>query len=329
LEAFSEHIDPQRAGRLLLSNGSVAVSPSATAYLLNQTPTWGEEYPQSKAYLETLLNNHNHGLPHVAPYDIFAQAWMLAYLDHGSLRAVHAAQTQSYDDDLLARWRPEGVGYSSLFIPDADCTSLTLAVLHKAGYDVDGRCLLAYERDENFACLKYERNPSLSVQLHILSALATLPAADQPRVCDKILRYLLHVRRDGAYWSDKWHASVYYPTSRALTILSPYLPEQMRDTLRWLLATQHPNGAWGQYMPTLEETALVLLALLQYHHTCQPVSVEPMQRAAQYLLEHEQPFAQHYPALWIGKALYTPTPVIRSCILGALGLYAETFPGSV
>lgn len=66
--------------------------------------------------------------------------------------------------------------------PDCDEIAMTLLILHRAGYPVDSRCLLAYECPEHFACFLHERNPSLSANLHVLAALALLPAADQPRV---------------------------------------------------------------------------------------------------------------------------------------------------
>lgn len=330
LEAFGECVDPEQGEKLLLGNGSLFASPSATAYLLSRTPDWRTRYPQSTTYVDKLLSHHDYGLPHVAPYDVFATAWSLTYLHYGGLLKTHTDNLQPYYTFLRTHWRADGIGYSSVLeTPDCDEMAMTLMILHRAGYPVDSRCLLAYERPEHFACFLHERNPSLSANLHVLAALALLPEADQPRVRDKILGYLLRQRHEGAFWSDKWHASVYYPTSRALIILTPYLPEQMAETLRWLLATQQANGAWGQYMPTLEETALVLLALLHYHRHYQPLAPEPLQRAAAYLLAHEQPFAQHYPALWIGKALYAPTPVIRSCILAALGLYVDTFPNTL
>jgi halimadienyl-diphosphate synthase len=95
--------------------------------------------------------------------------------------------------------------------------------------------------------------------------------------------------------------------------------------LRWLLCTQHANGAWGQYMPTQEETAFTLLALLTYHRTVGSLSHEPLRRAAEYLVDNERPLGDSYPQLWISKALYAPEFVIRSSVAAALGLYHDTF----
>jgi halimadienyl-diphosphate synthase len=325
LEAFAGSIDPQSVENLLLENGSMATSPSATAFFLSQVPDWRSQYPKSTAYIEELLARDYTGLPTVAPCDIFVRASMLYHLYYGDLIAGHADSLKSHYEYLREHWRPEGVSWASGGLCESDDTALVLLALKRAGYEVDGTCLLAYERNHHFAVFNHERDPSISANLHILDALETLPEQERPRVREKILDYVLRARQYGSFWSDKWHASVYYPTSRALMILSPHVPDEMDATLRWLLFTQHANGAWGQYMPTMEETALTLLALLNYHRTVKSIACEPLHRAAEYLITSEQPFKDDYPELWISKSLYAPAFVIRSTILAALGLYHDTF----
>jgi hypothetical protein len=136
---------------------------------------------------------------------------------------------------------------------------------------------------------------------------------------------MLSTRLYNTFWSDKWHASLYYPTSRAMMVLPSHIPDEMDATLHWLLSTQHTGGAWGQYGPTAEETALTLLALLKYHREVRLLPHEPLRRAAQYLVASEHLFRERYPELWISKTLWAPTVVIRSTILAALGLYCDTF----
>jgi hypothetical protein len=50
-----------------------------------------------------------------------------------------------------------------------------------------------------------------------------------------------------------------------------------------------------------------------------------LRRAAQYLLHNELPFKDDYPELWIAKALYVPTYVVRSIIIASLSMYEDTF----
>jgi halimadienyl-diphosphate synthase len=328
LEAFAGEIDVEGASRLLLKDGSMATSPSATAFLLSQVPDWRARFPKSVRYLEELLLRHDEGLPPIAPCDIFVRAWSMYYLYHGNLLAGHDELVKSNCEYLLGHWGSEGLGWSSTGLPESDDTAMTLLALCRAGYDVDGSSLLAYERDRHFAVLKHESDPSVSVNLHVLEALEAIPSRERERVRDKILGYVLSARYNGTYWTDKWHVSLYYPTSRALMILPSYVPDDMGATVNWLLATQYASGAWGHYAPTAEETALTLLALLKYHREVRQLPHEPLHRAARYLIVEGAPFQQRYPELWVSKALYSPTVVIRSTILAALGLYRDTFDES-
>lgn len=327
LEAFAGQVDLEGATNLRLEDGSMVTSPSATAFLLSQFPDWRSSHPESVAYLEDLLGSRGTGLPTVSPCDVFMRAWVLYYLHYGGLLEGRAKSLKPHYEYLLARWRPAGVGWASTGIPDSDDSATTLLALRRAGYEIDGACLLAYERDRHFVVFDGELDPSISANLHILEALETLPEREQPRVRDKILGYLLRARQYGTFWSDKWHASVYYPTSIALMVLPPFLPEEMEATLHWLLHTQHANGAWGHYVPTREETALILLALLNYHRTVRTLAHEPLHRAAEYLISTERPLGESYPQMWVSKALYAPEFVVRGAVLAALGLYHDTFGG--
>ena len=325
LEAFAGEIDVEGATRLLLKDGSMATSPSATAFLLSQVPDWRSRFPKSVDYLEELLLRYDAGLPPIAPYDIFVRAWSMYYLYHGNLLAGHDELVRTNCEYLLSHWGSEGIGWSSTGLPESDDTAMTLLALGRAGYDLDGTSLLDYERERHFAVMEHERDPSVSANLHVLEALDAVPARSRARVRDKILEYVLRARRYGAFWTDKWHLSPYYPTSRALMILPSYLAEDMDVTVKWLLDTQHGSGAWGHYVPTAEETALTLLALLKYHREVRSLPHEPLHRAARYLIVEEAPFQERYPELWFSKALYAPTVVVRSTILAALGLYRDTF----
>jgi halimadienyl-diphosphate synthase len=325
LEAFATSVVPDRMTSLLLEDGSMAGSPSATAWLLGQFPDWRQRYPRSAAYVENLLARYPAGLPTIAPYDIFARSWVLYYLHHGNLLVNHHELVKSHLEHLYSNWHSGGVGWSSYAFHDADDTAMTLLALNRGGYDVDGSVLLDYEHKDHFAVYNYEKDASVSANLHILKALDTLPERDRPRVRDKIVKYVLSSRRHSSYWTDKWHASPYYPTSQAVIALIAHAPDELKDTLHWLYSTQRPDGSWGQYEPTVEETSLALLSLLLYHREVAALPPEAMRQAAKYLLENENPFKNDYPQLWIAKTLYSPTFVVRSMTLAALKLYADTF----
>ena len=325
LEAFPGRVDVDSASSLLLEDGSMAGSPSATAWFLGQVPDWRTRFPQSTMYLENLLRRNASGLPAMAPCGIFARTWVLYYLHQGGLLNDRKDLLRSHYQYLREHWHPKGVGFSPYMFPDSDDTSMTLLALYRAGYDVDGTSLLAYERDEHFAVFEYELQPSISANLHILEALETLPRHDRQRVRDKIIDYIFCERRSGGYWDDKWHGSVYYPTSQALMALLPHAPDRMDDSLNWLLSTQHADGSWGQYAPTVEETALALLPLLLYRRAGWPIPKQPLRLAARYLLSQEGLSEGDYVELWTAKVLFAPSCIIRSIVLAALGLYLDTF----
>lgn len=325
LEAFRRDLDVEGAAGLVLENGSMVGSPSATAYLMSRVAGWREKLPRSAAYLEGLLAPPATGLPAVYPCDVFVRAWTIYYLQHGGLFEENRALLRPHLEYLYENIGPGGVGFSaSGGFADSDDTALTLIVLHRAGYEVDGGVLLGFEQDRCFAVHGHESNPSVSANLHVLEALPVIPEAHRGRVRGKVLGYLLSARR-GAYWRDKWHASAYYPTTRALSILSPHAPEKLASTVGWLLDNQRPGGSWGQYAPTAEETSLVLLALLNHHRTVGPVPRDARRRAAEYLQADGHPPAGGYPELWIGKSLYAPAFAIESSRLAALALYQDTF----
>jgi halimadienyl-diphosphate synthase len=325
LEAFRPNLDVEEAAALLLDNGSMANSPSATACLLGQIPDWRARLPRSAAYLDGLLAPPATGLPAAHPCDVFVRAWTLYYMQHGGLFEANRDLLEPYLEHLWGSVWPKGVGFASgSGFVDSDDTAMTLLVLNRAGYEVDGSLLLDFEEDRWFSVHKHESNPSVSANLHILEALEVIPEEHRGRVREKILAHLFAIRRGGAYWRDKWHASVYYPTTRALAILSEYERSRLGPTVEWLLANQRPDGSWGEHLPTVEETSLVLLSLLQYHRTAGPLPEEPMRRAAAYLLAGDGSTDRGFPELWIGKSLYAPVFVIEVVRLAALALYRST-----
>lgn len=326
LEAFDrESVDVGSVSRLLSEDGSVAGSPSATACFLAHAPEWREDFPESARYIESLVRRYGSGLPAVAPYDLFATSWVLHNLHHGNLAGGREEALRPHLDLLKRCWDPEGgVGASDNAIPDSDDTAMLLLALSRAGYEVDGSVLLRYEREGCFAVFGHERHPSISANLHILEALETLPEGARARARDKILDYVMNARKHGALWHDKWHASAYYPTSQAVLALTPHLPRELRGSVDWLLFMQRPDGGWGQYGTTAEETALALISLLHYHRNVEDLPHDAMHRAAAYLLDRENPFRMETPELWIAKTLYAPTYIIRSSVLAALNLYHET-----
>src|SRR5215204_459157 len=138
LEAFADEIDVEGATGLLLEDGSMATSPSATAFLLSQVPDWRSRFTRSVRYLEELMLRYDAGLPPIAPCDVFVRAWPMYYLYHGNLLAGHTELVKANCAYLLSHWGPEGLGWSSTGLPESDDTAMTLLALRRAGYEGDG-----------------------------------------------------------------------------------------------------------------------------------------------------------------------------------------------
>jgi len=235
-------------------------------------------------------------------------------------------------EELQAELGPAGVGFDSTFgIPDGDTTSVCCRVLLEAGYDVAPPILVQFEDKEKriFRTYDYERNVSVSTNVHALSALNLMPDyPDRRQVQEQIILMLLDNRKYDLYWTDKWHISPYYATSYALVALlgeASYLVHACRHTVDWLLHTQRDDGSWGFFHDgSAEETAYVLTALLHYNRY-KPIDPDVLHRGAAYLARMHQGADSTYPPLWIVKCLYAPYDIVRSAVLAALILYIETF----
>jgi halimadienyl-diphosphate synthase len=131
----------------------------------------------------------------------------------------------------------------------------------------------------------------------------------------KVLRFLQYTQVGGLYWLDKWHASPFYTSPHAVIACAGFADNLVQNTVAWILATQHPDGGWGYYLSTAEETAGCLQALVAWRRAGHQVPDDVFERGATWLAAHADP---PYPPLWIGKSLYAVPVPIRSAVLSAL-----------
>jgi halimadienyl-diphosphate synthase len=296
-------------------NGSLAHSPSATAYYALHV---SRDDPNALRYLRQTASLDG-GMPDVAPFDNFERSWTL-----WNLRLVDDLDTETIDlcqrhlDFLQSAWRPGiGVGHAAGFTPtDSDMTGVVYEVLDRFERYVDREAILSYEESDYFRCYALEANPSVSANIHVLGALRQAGFDSSHPAIHKIERFLESTQ----FWFDKWHVSPYYPTSHGIIACAGYLDYLAQDAINWILATQQANGSWGYYMPTAEETAYCLQALAVWQRHGHPVPADTFKRGEQWLLEHAE---SPYPPLWIGKCLYCPELVVKSAILSALMLVNE------
>ncbi|MGQ9599363.1 MAG: type B diterpene cyclase [Anaerolineae bacterium] len=314
----SEMVGPDGLGLLDVenlqeTNGSVAYSPSSTAFFARYVRPHD---PGAMGYLQSVAVEG--AVPYTAPIDVFERGWVLWNLSlTGNLDGELLALCQPHLDFLESQWTPgKGIpAVSNLTLIDGDTTALVYEVLLHMGRMVDVQAILRYEQGDHFRCFELEANPSISTNIHVLSALRTSGWGVQEPSVRKVLEYLQRTKTLSMFWFDKWHASPYYPTAHAIIACAGYADWLVEDAVYWLEITQCRDGSWGYYRPTAEETAYCLQALLVWQQLGKQVPHEVLKRGVAWLAEHADP---PYPPLWIGKSLYCPVWVVRSAILSAL-----------
>lgn len=330
LEFLGHSGDITQLRQAINGSGSVGNSPATTAYYLSLRNHNTNQDEHALVYLETVYSQNR--IITVYPFHIFELSWVLNNLIFSGL-PITAFADQSTLNALYTAMTPTGVALDPTFgIPDGDITSVCCRVLLSAGYDVDPLILTNFENQETqvFRTYDYERNVSVSTNIHALHALTLLP--DYPNrneIKKQVIITLLDNRKYNIYWVDKWHASPYYVTAHALIGLleekKSYLVHECRHTIDWILHNQNNDGSWGFYQHgTSEETAYALTALLHYHRY-EPVDPDILHRGAAFLAHTHRGDDSTYPELWLAKSIYAPYDIVRSAILTALILYEETF----
>src|SRR5688572_28170353 len=240
------------------SNGSVGLSPSATAYFATYIKKGDEA---SLKYLRSIAKPDG-GLPNVAPFEVFEIAWSLWNL--GMIPDLEVtAKLKPHIDFLSRAWEPRrGVGFATNYsVKDSDDSVITYSTLLRFGIEKDLASMLAYEEKDHFRCFDLEVNPSISANIHILHALRQAGLNQKNSSVQKIMHFLGKAKSDHHFWVDKWHASTYYSTSHAIIACAGFANDLVAESVDWILKSQNASGSWGTYIPTAEETAYALQAL--------------------------------------------------------------------
>ncbi len=296
-------------------NGSIACSPSATSYFALQVKE-GDQKALDYLYK---IRGKDGGVPNVAPFDIFEIVWTLWNLSMipGYLNLKNDAQ--NHIDFLSKTWdQQNGCAFSSEYtVNDSDESSMVFDTLARFGINKQIENVLGYEEKDWFRCFALEQDPSISANLHVLGALQQAGfKRDHPSV-KKILLFLRKRSSVGGYWEDKWHISPYYTTAHAIIACAGYANEIVSDAVHWLIDQQKPDGSWGLFGPTPEETAYAMQALWLWDQKVQCISRERLHKGKIWLEDHRE---HGYNPLWIGKCLYSPKLVIDSAVITALSL---------
>ncbi|MBL8089583.1 MAG: hypothetical protein KF758_05000 [Anaerolineales bacterium] len=295
-------------------NGSIGHSPSATAYYSLYVN------PNNQRAFEYLANNvkEDGGFPNVASFDAFEISWTL-----WNLKMIPDFEATPHItrllDTLSDAWIPNlGIGFATQYsVKDSDMTSLVFDTLYQYGYKKDVESILGYEEEEYFRCYPLEANTSISANIHVVGALRQAGYKSEHPSVQKALGFLKRVKGNSKFWLDKWHSSPYYTTCHAIIACAGYDNDLVTDSVDWLLASQHPDGAWGTYMGTAEETAYAMQALWVWNQSAGRIDSKVIKKGVEWLEANSH---KPYPPLWIGKCLYSPQIVIRSAVASALTL---------
>ncbi len=319
LEAVGSHFEVELASAVQEVNGSVGTSPSATAYLLQHCP----DNDAAAGYLHELLQDDSGtgGMPAFFPIETYEYSWALYQLGQARpdiYRQMADTLTPILDYLYTTRSRTGWTFCAQTAVKESDTTAVCFAVLNQAGYTLNPALLYQYEEADHFRVYPFERNPSPSANAHILDALHYCdPHERAPRV-EKIIRFLNETRQPGGFWFDKWHVSPYYTTSHVVLAALDWAPDLVAPAIDWLLAGQRPDGSWGYYAPTLEETAYGVLALAVWQRAGHAVPACALARGVAYLQEHYTWDEAAYPPLWIAKTLHVPLLITQAGVLAAL-----------
>jgi len=298
------------------ANGSLGLSPSATAYFATYVKKGDEA---SLNYLRQTAKPDG-GQPNVSPFDIFEVAWSLWNLS--LIPGVRAMENLKPHIQFLSNaWEPRrGVAFSTAYsVKDSDDTVITYNALLRYGIEKDLASVLAYEEKDHFRCFDLEVNPSISANIHILDALLQSGLTNKNSSVIKILHFLKKARGNQPFWVDKWHSSAYYPTAHAIIACAGSVHDVVEESVQWILNTQNANGSWGTYLSTAEETAYALQALWVWNEKVARIPKTILKNGARWLKDN---IDKPYPPLWIGKCLYSPQLVVRSAAISAVALLA-------
>ncbi|MFC7730541.1 prenyltransferase/squalene oxidase repeat-containing protein [Actinomadura keratinilytica] len=114
----------------------------------------------------------------------------------------------------------------------------------------------------------------------------------------------------------------YYATMSCVLALErfggPRAAAAVEQARRWVLDTRRPDGSWGLWEGTAEETAYAVQTLLPSADASEELR-KVVARADEFLLTHEvgQNGYGAGPALWHDKDLYHPTAIVRASVLAA------------
>ncbi len=308
------------------SGGTVGASPAATAAWLGERGPTGSDGAVA-GYLRSAVRAHGGPVPSVLPITVFERAWVLHTLADAD---VPVSVPVELLNSLVASLGETGTSGGMGLPPDADTTSVALLSLAQYGVHTSLDSLWTYDVDTHFCTWSGERTPSPTTNAHVLEAFGhrvrTHPDGGEREgdAVTRISRWLCEQQLADGSWLDKWHSSGHYATGCVAAAIYRYAPPgssavaAVRRAVDWTLRTQRPDGGWGRWASTAEETTYALQLLLTTGEVAESVKQLAVARGYAYLVAAADRPAG--PPLWHDKDLYQPVAVVRAAVLAALHL---------
>lgn len=312
-------------------NGSISNSAGASAMALMEAARRNTSMSVNRlAHLREYvysLNPYRQSIGYLDFASHFVTAWAIMYLSElghptDALRIIQHKINEMYDH------LHDGAGLRLLCpvglttIPgDTDSTACAIWAAVYAGKSIPdiSRLDTMYVANKGYyQTFLYERDPSISTNIHI----AALLAQYNPARLDAVLGWLAEQVAQSKELICKWHVSPSYTIGELARVLA-HIDHAMSQLLflhatRCLLDTQRSDGGWGTGGSTIEETGYAVLGLTAVYDRLARVDTlngeysllrgiyEALLRAHHYL--YETPIS--YPPLWIGKSLYCVEPLV-------------------
>ncbi|MFD6356231.1 hypothetical protein [Nocardia tengchongensis] len=322
---------PRGWAGLPVRNGAVSSSPVLTATVISAP---GSEIPGAERYLRREALRHRGLWPVLAPTAELERATAAALfariglpLPPGLTASLCASLRLALDaDPPVGVARPPGTDRTAL--ADTDRAALAVFALNCWNDAADRR-----------SPPDLPSTASTLATAHILEALTTVARSREidRRRADFAVRALVETQEPDGHWADRRVASPYPPTAAATMALARAIESEfcaeallaVSRSIAWLLAVQRPDGSWGIWHPTTEETACVVHALCTcVNPRAERVVAAALRRAHHFLAgsyDASETDAVRTP-LWHYEDLGSPLRLERLATLTALLLSGAPVP---
>lgn len=319
MEMLPEEQLAQISKQILDAHGSIATSTAATAAYLRALRLNGRDSAEATNFLNHVLHTSGGGVGFCWPIEVFELTWVLdafmrAGFDPNSQHIAPFVEKLAH----MYETHPTGLSWSQVFpLNDSDDTATGYSVLRWAGLRPREDTLLNFWNTTHFQTYLDERTASVSANINALSALRhNLHIAEHKQVAIHVTNWLREQLDTHGQFTDKWHLSPLYVTSRAIFALAGWDDDLTQRCIDYILQAQHASGGWGYgTQANLEETSFAVLGLIAAWHSGQLRDDGALRRARYFFANHSNNLPTE--RLWIGKTLYQPVGVTTGTIYAA------------